>query len=150
MQYHGIVRKTKVISEYLCLICVELGCVTCNNMLKVYFSFHVYINCYLGKDQGMHLILNREEHVHLDLEGTMTTRALPQTLATRLHTASHSSTSSRGRLKALQNTTTQQLLCKGYMVTRGLLVLSHVPGQSSNSLWSQLRSVKSLCFHCLD
>lgn len=98
----------------------------------------------------MHLILNREEHVHLDLEGTMTTRALPQTLATRLHTASHSSTSSRGRLKALQNTTTQQLLCKGYMVTRGLLVLRHVPGQSSNSLWSQLRSVKSLCFHCLD
>lgn len=32
-------------------------------------------------------------------------RALPQTLATRRHTAGHSSTSARGRPKALQNNT---------------------------------------------
>jgi len=78
----------------------------------------------------MHLILNRKHIVHLDLECTDNIRALLQTLATRLHIAGHSSTSSHGRLKALQNNTTQQFLSKGYMVIRGLLVLSHFSDQS--------------------
>lgn len=77
----------------------------------------------------MHLILNRKHIVHLGVH-TDNIRALPQTLATRLHIADHSSTSSRGRLKALQNNTTQQFLSKGYMVIRGLLVLSRFPSQS--------------------
>lgn len=78
-------------------------------------------------------------------------RALPQTLATRLHIAGHSSTSSHGRRKDCRITPPNSSYQRGTWYKRPPRATTLLVSLCS-SHWelSQLSSLRSPCLHCID